>query len=207
MSIRSSNIRRCSTALLGGLVVALAGLPNQASAQSFFDTIFGNIRPATSYSPARAYAPTDDAARRAAPAATRSVPQSISFGHSVTFCVRLCDGRYFPLQHHGAAAAQACNGFCPASTTKTFTGSSISSAVATDGTHYARLANAFLYRKRIVADCTCNGKDSLGLAQLPISADTTVRPGDIVATGSVTRVKRAVPKYSSRQVATTFANR
>ena len=206
MSIRSSNIRRCSTALLGGLVVALAGLPNAASAEGLFDALFGDFRRAPAYSSVRAYAPTDDVTRRAAPAAPGSVQQSIGYGHSVTFCVRLCDGRYFPLQHHGAVAARTCNGFCPASTTKTFTGSSISSAVAADGTHYARLANAFLYRKRIVADCTCNGKDSLGLAQLPISADTTVRPGDIVATGKVT-AKPAAPKYSSRKVATTFANR
>jgi Protein of unknown function (DUF2865) len=192
MSIQNSNIRRISAGLLGGLVVALAGLPTSASAQGLFDTFFGNIRPAAAHSPVRSYAPTD---------------QSIGYGRSVTFCVRLCDGRHFPLQHHGAAAAQTCNAFCPASATKTFTGSAIGSAVAADGTRYARLANAFVYRTKIVPDCTCNGKDSFGLAPLPISADTTMRPGDIVATGSVTAVKPTESKHSTRQVKTTFANR
>ena len=203
MSIHSSNIRRISTGLLGGLVVALAGLPNEASAQGLFDTFFGNLRPTA----ARSYAPTDDFARRGVPADSRSVPQTIGYGRSVTFCVRLCDGRHFPLQHHGAAAAQTCNAFCPASATKTFTGSAIGSAVAADGTSYTRLANAFLYRTKIVPDCTCNGKDSFGLARLPISADTTMRPGDIVATGSVTAAKPAEPKHSARQIKTTVVNR
>ena len=34
----------------------------------------------------------------------------------------------------------------------------------------------------IVPDCTCNGKDALGLVNTPVDDDPTLRPGDIVAT-------------------------
>jgi hypothetical protein len=34
----------------------------------------------------------------------------------------------------------------------------------------------------VVANCTCNGRDGLGLARLNTSDDPTLRPGDIVAT-------------------------
>ena len=52
-----------------------------------------------------------------------------------------------------------------------------------NGARYADLDNAFVYRQKIVEDCTCNGKDSFGLAQIDVAADPTLRQGDIVATG------------------------
>jgi hypothetical protein len=97
--------------------------------------------------------------------------------------VRLCDGRYFPLPRDGAAnSADLCNSFCPASKTKVFTGGEIDNAVAPDGSRYGGLANAFAYRARVVADCTCNGKDAFGLARLDVKNDPTLQPGDVVAT-------------------------
>ena len=40
--------------------------------------------------------------------------------------MRLCDGRYFPIQRHaGLSPAQACSSFCPASATKIYSGSTI----------------------------------------------------------------------------------
>jgi hypothetical protein len=126
----------------------------------------------------------------AEPAAPFSSPRPASTapsgGGRVTYCVRLCDGRYFPVQSNSAAsAAELCNSFCPASPTKVFSGSSdINRAVARDGTRYSALENAFVYRTRVVTDCTCNGKDSFGLAQVDIKADPTVRSGDLVATAS-----------------------
>jgi len=44
------------------------------------------------------------------------------------------------------------------------------------------LPHAFAYRKALKADCTCNGRDPAGLAPIDLSLDTTLRPGDIVAT-------------------------
>src|SRR5439155_22971988 len=78
-------------------------------------------------------------------------------GPAVAFCVRLCDGRFFPIQRSsGANAAQVCNSFCPAARTKIFSGGVINYAVANDGTRYSELPNAFAYRDQIVADCSCN---------------------------------------------------
>jgi enoyl-CoA hydratase len=54
--------------------------------------------------------------------------------------------------------------------------------VASDGTRYAGLENAFAYRNRIVPACTCNGKSHFGLAPINIPADPTLRAGDIVVT-------------------------
>jgi len=69
-------------------------------------------------------------------------------------CVRLCDGRYFPVQRHsGVGSAKSCSSFCPASATKIYNGNSINHAVAVFGA-----ASAFVYRERIIPGCTCNGR-------------------------------------------------
>jgi hypothetical protein len=104
-------------------------------------------------------------------------------GGSTGYCVRLCDGRYFPVQRAGDTNPDAlCNAFCPASKTKVFFGSNIDHARASDGKRYEDLDNAYEYRERIVPDCTCNGKDAMGLVSLDAASDPTLRPGDIVAT-------------------------
>ena len=104
-------------------------------------------------------------------------------GRSVAFCVRLCDGQHFPLEHiANATPVETCRAMCPASKTKVFFGSEIDHAVGRNGERYADLDNAFVYRKQLVANCTCNGKDAFGLAPLDIKSDPTLRPGDIVAT-------------------------
>jgi Protein of unknown function (DUF2865) len=106
-------------------------------------------------------------------------------GAGVSYCVRLCDGRFFPIQQHGnMSTAQTCSSFCPASQTKIFNGSSIENASAADGKRYADLPAAFVYRDKIVPGCTCNGKDAFGLANTPIEEDATLQAGDIVATNA-----------------------
>ncbi len=97
--------------------------------------------------------------------------------------MRLCDGQHFPLEHlANATLIETCRAMCPASKTKVYFGSEIGSAMAKDGARYADLDTAFIYRKQLVANCTCNGKDALGLAPFDLSSDPTLRPGDIVAT-------------------------
>jgi len=104
-------------------------------------------------------------------------------GGSTGFCVRLCDGRYFPVQRAGDVSPDAlCNAFCPASKTKVFYGGNIDHARASDGRRYEDLDNAYEYRERVVPDCTCNGRDAFGLVRLDAASDPTLRPGDIVAT-------------------------
>jgi len=98
------------------------------------------------------------------------------------FCVRSCDGKYFPLMRGAASPAQMCQAFCPASGTKVFFGSSIDSAYAASGERYAETENAFAFRKALRADCTCNGRDPAGLAPIDLALDNSLRPGDVIAT-------------------------
>jgi hypothetical protein len=104
-------------------------------------------------------------------------------GGYASYCVRTCDGRYFPLTRAaGAQETQICQGLCPAAETKVFSGSDINYATAADGTPYNRLMNAFVYRQKIVAGCTCNGHDTFGTAVMKVEDDPTLRPDDLVAT-------------------------
>lgn len=99
------------------------------------------------------------------------------------FCVRSCDGHYFPVRAQpGFTAAQACRAFCPASETRIYSGGNIDTATAGDGSRYADLPNAYVYRQQVVAGCSCNGRDAFGLAQIDPAADPTLKPGDVVAT-------------------------
>jgi hypothetical protein len=98
------------------------------------------------------------------------------------YCVRTCDGRYFPISaSDNESRAASCNNFCPASPTKVVYGGSIDNAATEDGKPYSELPNAYRYRNEIVAGCTCNGKDQVGLAPVKIDNDPTLRKGDIVA--------------------------
>ena len=162
-------------------VVGFAGLataanPAPAAAQSLFDFFFnaGRRPPPPS---ATAYAdPQSEPSRPADPA------PRVESGPAVSYCVRLCDGRFFPIQRTAATPVEICNSFCPAAHTKIFSGSSIDHAVAHDGSRYADLGNAFVYRDHVVPGCTCNGKDAFGLVNMQAAEDPTLRRGDVVAT-------------------------
>src|SRR5271168_1700863 len=108
-------------------------------------------------------------------------PRQVASG-GPAFCVRSCDGKYFPLTRSNASPIQMCQAFCPASPTKVFYGSNIDGATSATGERYADSENAYSYRKALRADCTCNGRDPAGLAPVDISLDTSLRPGDVIAT-------------------------
>jgi hypothetical protein len=162
-----------------GVLMALA--PQPASA-GFLDRLFGGFRraiEAPSRPPAEAPPYYGDQARQ------EQLRGATATGPARAFCVRSCDGRYFPVQAHaGMSAADACHSFCPASETKLFGGSNIDTATAPDGSRYTDLKNAYAYRKAFVTGCTCNGRDGFGLAHIDPKTDPTLRPGDIVATGN-----------------------
>jgi hypothetical protein len=171
--------RKLERSLLATTVVALAlALPmTGASAANFFEFLFGGgSRSApTIPTPLPSVRPSGDP--------SIGVPErSRESGPSVSYCVRLCDGHPFPVQNASASPAQACASLCPAAQTKVFSGGSIDSAVASDGKRYSALPTAFVYRKQLVGDCTCNGRTPGGLARIDVKSDPTLRPGDIVAT-------------------------
>jgi hypothetical protein len=115
------------------------------------------------------------------------------------WCVRTCDGRYFPIQGPDRQSrAASCNSFCPTATTELVYGSGIDNAATDSGKPYSELPNAFRYRSEIVAGCTCNGKDSAGLAPVSIDDDPTLRKGDIVAgKNGLTIPSRASDKHAA----------
>jgi hypothetical protein len=172
-----------------------------ARAQGFFDFLFGGQQqrppPPPNYPP-----PPAPPIGRIAPAPLGQENVNIeggSTGHGVAFCVRLCDGQHFPMERMAnATPADTCKAICPASATKVYLGSEIDTAVAPDGARYSQLNTAFLYRKQIVANCTCNGKDPFGLTTLDPKDDPTLRPGDIVST------KDGLMTYSGRNGASAF---
>jgi len=125
-------------------------------------------------------------------------PQPAQSGQVATssgpaFCVRSCDGKYFPLMRGAASPTQMCQAFCPASPTKIFFGSNIDNAYAATGERYADSANAFAYRKALRADCTCNGRSPAGLAPVDLAIDGSLRSGDVVATGGGLVVQSSLP--------------
>jgi len=155
---------RAAAIVLGFVSVALLVTPDHAHAQGlfdFFNRIFGGW-------------------------GGQQLPAEKSAGPAVAYCVRLGDGRYFPLPVNSGAPHSSpdkiCSALCPASATKIYTGSDIDQASVADGTSYSKLGNAFVYRERIVPDCTCTGKDIGGTAAIDPQSDPTLRPGDIVVT-------------------------
>jgi hypothetical protein len=183
---------RCGlrAACLAGALLALPALvvADGARAEGLFDFLFGGQQdrwapPSQSYEHPPPPAPRPS---RVAPAALgqENVNEGAgSTGHAVSFCVRLCDGHHFPMEQMvKGTPVETCRAICPYSKTKVFFGAEIGSAVAADGQHYTTLDTAYVYRKQLVANCTCNGRDAFGLAPLDVRNDPTLRPGDIVAT-------------------------
>ena len=164
-----------------GLVTLALSAP--ASAQGIFERIFGGLRHAIE-GPARAPASISAFADPLTSLGDRPQQRADS-GPGRAFCVRSCDGHFFPVQSRaGLSAAESCSAFCPASKTRLYSGAAIDTAMASDGSRYADLDNAFVYRKQLVEGCTCNGRDPFGLARMDVKADPTLRPGDVVATKS-----------------------
>ena len=172
--------------ILAVFLVTSVTIADVAAAQDVFDFLFGGSQRMARPSETGAHPPpAPDVGRIAPPPLGREsvIDGAGSTGHSVIFCVRLCDGRHFPIENMvKGTPVETCRATCPYSRTKVFVGSEIGGAVAPDGQRYGNLDTAFLYRKQLVANCTCNGKDGLGLSAFDVMNDPTLRKGDIVST-------------------------
>jgi hypothetical protein len=166
---------------VAAILVAIAFLvPREVSAEGLFDMFFGGLQKQQQrQAPPQANFFADPFQQNQPPApASRQVASS----GGPAFCVRSCDGKYFPLTRSNASPIQMCQAFCPASPTKVFYGSNIDSATSATGERYADSENAFAYRKALRADCTCNGRDAAGLAPVDLMLDASLRAGDVIAT-------------------------
>jgi hypothetical protein len=167
-------LRRIVAVAAVGIPVALA--PEMSSAENLLDFFFGGGQ--KHQSPASLFGKIFN-----------NDPQpgqsgQVAAGSGPAFCVRSCDGKYFPLMRGAASPTQMCQAFCPASPTKIFFGSNIDNAYAATGERYADSTNAFAYRKALRADCTCNGRSPAGLAPVDLAIDGSLRSGDVVVTTS-----------------------
>jgi Protein of unknown function (DUF2865) len=159
------------------VLLCASALAPVAQANDFLSALFGAFAGGRSHAPSiplpfasegNPFAPQGDARPR--------------FTGGQAYCVRSCDGRYFPVTaSDNQSRAASCNSFCPASDTSVVYGGNIDSAATESGKPYSELPNAFRYRNKLVAGCTCNGTDQIGLAPVKIENDPTLRKGDIVA--------------------------
>jgi hypothetical protein len=170
-----SSVKRFACGTIAAMAV-FAASPH-AQAEDFLSALFGAFQGRTPAPQLRIPLPfvNNDGAAGQGDARPRGVGGQ-------AYCVRTCDGRYFPISaSDNQSRAASCNSFCPASETKVVYGSSIDAAATETGKPYSELPNAFRYRTELVAGCTCNGKDQIGLAPVKIENDPTLRRGDIVA--------------------------
>jgi hypothetical protein len=189
-----------------GLTLLPFVLPSTGTAQGFFPFFFGDFfgGPREARPPAPSFAeppirhrhteatPTPHRRHVAeareehdddAPSERRHGRHASSSGSSsrTAVCVRLCDGRYFPLPPATTDDANViCAAACPKAATAVFRGDGdLKDTTDAGGNAYGALPNAFAYRSRLVPDCTCkDGK--LGMASIAIDKDPTLEQGDIV---------------------------
>jgi hypothetical protein len=123
-------------------------------------------------------------APRAAPAHVVTAPAPAPRA----FCVRLCDGYFFPLPSasgpFAAGQEQAdCRALCPAASVALYhlngAADQIAEATSANGEPYAALPTAFRYRAATPLACGCR---RAGVAGLDYWRDPTLRSGDAVMT-------------------------
>lgn len=162
------------------MLLALSSAPSNA--QGIFDILFGGFKRQSA--PTQSYVDPNAEPRSGDRAGQGDGGGSFS-GRGLVYCVRLCDGRHFPLHNHaGANAAEMCRSFCPHAPTQIFSGSKIDYAVGAGGKRYSDLPNAFVYRAKMVGDCSCDGTSPTGVVRIDSRDDPTLRSGDILATGN-----------------------
>jgi hypothetical protein len=160
------------------VVVALAPA---VQAEEFFSSLFGAFGVHRQQAPMTPLPFANDGSGPVVPDFNAARARAYYSGGSQAYCVRTCDGRYFPITATGnQTKAASCSSLCPASDTKVVYGSNIDNAATESGRPYSELPNAFRYRNELVAGCSCNGKDPTGLAAVKVEDDPTLRKGDIV---------------------------
>jgi hypothetical protein len=145
------------------------------------------LRPRSATVPATRRKAADMPGGNAASAALR--------GSQTTYCVRTCDGFFFPLSGPTGSAKgdeAACNRLCPTAETRVYTGqigADIEDARSREtGRRYAAMSGALSYRSSFNASCTCSAS-GIGLTNTnTVMQDRTLRAGDIVMTGKGMRV-------------------
>lgn len=98
------------------------------------------------------------------------------------YCVRACDGYYFPLvKLSRISGQQSCEFACPSARVQLYEGASIEQARNAKGQLYSALPAAFSFRDKLTARCACNDPAASRDYYLALSRrDPTLQTGDIV---------------------------
>lgn len=122
-------------------------------------------------------------------------PAGIARGGRIAYCVRTCDGFFFPIGAGAggdAAEAAVCQQLCPGAETRVYAGrigQEIDEARGRlDGKRYALLPTALRHRTRSDATCSCVGGGPGVATDIPARRDPTLRIGDVVMTATGMKV-------------------
>jgi hypothetical protein len=184
--------RQGAKRLAGALALAVAFIsPLDTLAQGdFFDFLFGPDQP-SAYPSRRSWrvTPPRQRQRPRAPkasihherraASVQAETDSMSGGG---YCVRACDGYYFPLIKSSLISGQqSCELACPSARVQLYEGESIEQARNAKGDRYSALPVAFSFRDKLTAGCSCTDPAASHDYYLRLSRkDPTLRSGDVV---------------------------
>jgi hypothetical protein len=171
-------------ALAAALALAPLLAPCEGRAEDIFDFLFGPDTPPRAAHPPSGYAPRQPVKpREPVNASLRAVPPGADEGMGGGgFCVRTCDGYFFPLiKSAQASRQQSCEYACPSAPMELYEGASIEEARNRKGKKYSSLPAAFSFRDKTTKQCACNRPETSQAFFVRISrTDPTLRDGDVV---------------------------
>jgi hypothetical protein len=165
-----------------GLAFVLAPAPGEA--QGLLEFLFGpdptpqQAAPPPAPRRARVQGTVGFAKREGAPAGSGFASDPRAGG----FCVRTCDGYFFPLiKSTRATRQQSCELACPSAEMDVYDGSTIESARNRKGQRYSAMPRAFAFRDRASGACACNDpRTSEAYFERTAKDDPTLQNGDIL---------------------------
>ncbi|HEY8161216.1 MAG: DUF2865 domain-containing protein [Methylocystis sp.] len=128
------------------------------------------------------------------------------------FCVRTCDGYFFPLiKSTRATRQQSCELACPSAPMEIYDGGTIETARNAKGQRYSALPVAFAFRDRANSSCVCNDpRTSQAFFEKTARNDPTLQSGDILVEEKgafVYRSDKFVPLSNASFMSSTLRDR
>lgn len=220
--IRSFHFRSLAAVLCAVSAVGLGADASKSYGQDLLEQLFGGFqeqqfRPRPSRAPARSarrewrallHPSSDHRGRRiVARAASRrhEAAANEQAGGTRSYCVRECDGYFFPVGIYSGAAdlsshQRTCNKLCPGAKATLYVMRSGSdkieeAAAARGGSLYSRLTAALQRRGGTGLPCSCRASQPATGPMKPIYEDFTLRPGDAVMTPNGVAIFRGGSRY------------